>query len=416
MRLLFLAPYLPYPPRGGGQQRIYQFLRHTAHEHEVWLLSFRPSSSTAKDLDPLRSLCQLITVAAPAHTPGKRLRALLGSTLPDMALRGRSAIFRDTLDHLLLRIPFDVVQAESIEMAQYTRPSQATRRAAPLYVYDAFNAEHLIQRRAFTTDLRQPRKLPVALYSLMQWQKLRRYETRLGQRCDGALAVSHGDAAVLGGLTPDLPIEVVPNGVDTTYFQPGVAVTPPEQARPYLLFTGTLDFRPNIDAVTWFVRQVLPLVQASEPGSRLVVVGRNPTPEVLACAGQPGVEIVGEVADVRPWFDAASAYVVPMRIGGGVRLKVLEAFAMEQAVIATPMGLEGIEGLQPGIHALLADEPAAFAAQVVAVLRDRLLARRLGQAGRALVVARYDWQAIVPRMVEVWERWRVTTAATRRKG
>lgn len=408
MKLLFLAPYLPYPPRGGGQQRIYQFLRHTAREHEVWLLSFQPPASAAADLTPLRSLCELIMVPTPAHTLGRRLRTLVGSALPDMALRGRSALFRAALDDLLRRVPFDVVQAESIEMVQYGRLAHVRGHAAPLYVYDAFNAEYLLQRRAFATDLRQPRKLPVALYSLVQWQKLRRYETRLGRRCDGVLAVSPDDATVLGRLAPGLPIEVVPNGVDTSYFRRGAApaLDHLDPRSPALLFTGTLDFRPNIDAVTWFAREVLPLVQTTHPAARFVVVGRNPTPEVLACAAQPGVEVVGEVADVRPWFERAAAYVVPMRIGGGVRLKVLEAFAMEQAVIATPMGVEGIAGFQSGVHALLAEQPGAFAAQIVDLLHDPASGQRLGAAGRELAVERYDWQAIVPRMVEVWERWR----------
>lgn len=405
MKLLFLAPYLPYPPRSGGQQRIYQFLRHTAQAHDVWLLTFSAPHAEA-DLEPLRAICEVVSVPAPLHTPAKRLRTLLTSALPDMALRGRSPLFRRALDDLLRRVPFDVVQAESIEMAQYGRSTARIGLNGPLYVYDAFNAEYLLQRRAFTTDLRRPRKLPVALYSLIQWQKLRRYETRLGRRCDGALAVSPDDAAVLRGLAPELPVAIVPNGVDTTFFQRSSTASPPAPARPYVLFTGTLDFRPNIDAVTWFARRVLPEIQAALPETRFVVVGRNASSEVLACAEQRGVEIVGEVADVRPWFDGAAAYVVPMRIGGGVRLKVLEAFAMEQAVIATGMGVEGIVGLEPGTHALVADQPAAFAAHVLSVLRDRALARRLGAAGRALVAARYDWQAIVPQMIETWQSWR----------
>lgn len=411
MKLLFLAPYLPYPPRGGGQQRIYQFLRHIGLRHEVWMLSFSPPDGAGISLDPLRSLCQLMTIPAPAHTPGKRLLTLFGSTLPDMALRGRSGMFLDALTDLLGRISFDVVQVESIEMLQYGRQVYAPRRTPPLYVYDAFNAEYVIQQRAFETDRHQPDKLPVAFYSLLQWQKLRRYESRLGRLCDAALAVSPADATVLRGLAPGLPIEVVPNGVDTSYFQRGVAARPAGQAAPYLLFTGTLDYRPNIDAVTWFTHEVLPLVQLADPGTRFVVVGRNPTREVLACAEQPGVEIVGEVEDVRPWFNGAAVYVVPMRIGGGVRLKVLEALAMEQAVISTPMGVEGIEGLQPGVHAQVIDQPGSFAAQIGHVLNDRLLARRLGQAGRALVETRYDWQTIVPNMLEVLHQWR---AAQRR--
>ncbi len=401
MKILFLAPMPPYPPYGGGLQRIYQCIRHTARDHEVWLLSFSPHDQATAALEPLRELCEIVTVPTPTRSSLDRLRTTLLSPLPDMALRGRSAAFQAALSDLLERVPFDVVQAESIEMVQYGRQRTGT---PPLYVYDAFNAEYVLQRRAFTTDARNPRKLAAAGYSLIQWQKLRAYEARIGRRFAGMLAVSSDDAAILGRLAPTLPVGVVPNGVDTAFFaRDPQAATQLEQ--PYLLFTGTLDFRPNIDAVTWFGRQVLPLIQAQQPDVRFAVVGRNPTPAVRELDRLAGVEIVGEVADVRPWFDRSAVYVVPMRIGGGVRLKVLEALSMELPVVATQMGAEGVEGLAHGVHALLADKPAEFAAQVCRVLRDRTLAQQLGLAGRALVVERYDWQSIVPRMVALWQLW-----------
>ena len=398
----------PYPPHGGGLQRIYQCIRHTARDHQVWLLSFSPHAQATAALEPLRDLCEIVTVPTPTRSSLDRLRATLLSPLPDMALRGRSAAFQAALTGLLERVRFDVVQAESIEMAQYGRQRAG---APPLYVYDAFNAEYLLQRRAFTTDARNPRKLPAAGYSLIQWQKLRAYEARIGRRFAGMLAVSGDDAAILGRLAPTLPVGVVPNGVDTAFFARAPQSVPDLQ-RPYLLFTGTLDFRPNVDAVTWFARQVFPLILAEQPQARFAVVGRNPTPAVCELDRLPGVEIVGEVADVRPWFDRSAAYVVPMRIGGGVRLKVLEALAMEVPVVATQMGAEGVEGLARGVHALLADKPAEFAAEVCRVLRDRELARQLSVAGRALVVERYDWQAIVPRMVALWQTWLQQLPAT----
>jgi polysaccharide biosynthesis protein PslH len=401
VKILFLAPNPPYPPHGGGQQRVYQFIRYTAREHEVWLLAFSPSAAASAALEPLRDLCQIVTLPSPARSSLERLQTTLFSPLPDMTLRGRSAAFRAELDRLLAEVPFDVVQAESIEMAQYGRQLPGSR---PLYVYDAFNAEFVLQRRAFTTDLRIPRKLPAAGYSLIQWQKLRAYESRLRRRFGAMLAVSQEDAAILRRLAAPLPTGVVPNGVDTMFFRRDPQAVPQTES-PCLLFTGTLDFRPNIDAVTWFARQVLPLIHAELPDARFVVVGRNPTAAVRELSRLRGVEIVGEVPDVRPWFDRSAAYVVPMRIGGGVRLKVLEALSMEMPVVATRMGVEGVEGLAHDAHALLADRPADFAAELLRVLRDPELSRRLGSAGRALVVERYDWQAIVPRMIALWQQW-----------
>ncbi len=398
MKILLLAPYPPYPPRGGGQQRMYQFVRHLSRDHEVWLLTFSPDESADAALESLRDRCVVMTVRQPRHTPARRLRALLLSSRPDMSLRGASPAFESALRRLVSHVPFDVIQAESIEMAQYG----CRYDSKPLTVYDAFNAEYVIQQRACLTDARTPRTWPLAAYSLIQWRKLRRYESRLSHRFDGAFAVSREDGAILQRLNRALPVAVIPNGVDTDFFAPSA---PRPESPPYVLFTGTLDYRANIDAVVWFAREALPLAQVTHPSLRFVIVGRNPVAAVRELAALPGVEVIGEVEDVRPWFAGAAAYVVPMRIGGGVRLKVLEALAAGRAVVATSMGLEGIDGLAPGVHALVADAPARFAAHITTLLDDQDRARRLGDAGRALVVERYDWRSIVPRMVDRWRAW-----------
>jgi len=402
VKLLFLAPYPPYPPHGGGQQRMWQCVRLLAKQHEIWLLTFSPSAAATEALAALRDVCHVDVVPQPRHTTARRLRTLLGSSLPDMVLRGRSEAYAAAIGRLLAHVPFDVVQAESIETAQYG----AQAPAGPLWVYDAWNAEYMLQRRAFLNDIANPRALHAAAYSLAQWHKLRAYEAHLSRRFGGALAVSEQDAAILRRLDRGLRVEVVPNGVDTDFFRPAAHRSPAADNRRCVLFTGSLSFRPNIDALDWFSHAVLPLARAALPELELVVVGRDPQPGVLELGKLPGVTIVGEVPDVRPYFTGAGAYIVPMRIGGGVRLKLLEALSMEQAVVSTPLGAEGVEGLRDGEHVLLAGDHASFAAQLVRLLRDPSLASRLASNGRRLVQERYDWRSIVPRMVEAWHQWR----------
>jgi glycosyltransferase involved in cell wall biosynthesis len=169
------------------------------------------------------------------------------------------------------------------------------------------------------------------------------------------------------------------------------------------VFSGTLDFRPNIDAVAWFTREVLPRIRLRCPGARLLVVGKRPAPVLRTLAMDGATVIVGEVPDARPYIAGATVYVVPMRIGGGVRLKLLEALALEAAVVSTPMGAEGVAGLRGDEHCLLAADPERFADAVLRLLADQALGRRLGAAGRSLVRARYDWTAIVPRLEAVYE-------------
>jgi glycosyltransferase involved in cell wall biosynthesis len=397
MKILILSPYPPYPPRGGGALRIYNLARGLAARHEVTLLTFAPDAAAVAALAPLRAICRVATVPGPPRRSlARRALTTVGSPLPDMALRNAAPAYAEALSRLLAAERFDVVQAESIEMAGY---ALAARGASPCLVLDQFNAEYMLQRRAALADLRRL-ALAGGVYSLIQWRKLARYEIRLLDELDRVLVVSAEDRAALRRLAPGADPAVVPNGVDTAAVRPGAVSG--DYGPASLVFTGTLDFRPNIDALRWFVAEVLPLVRRRRPDARLLVVGRAAGPAVRALGDGEAVEIVGEVADVRPYIDGSAVYVVPMRIGGGSRLKLLEALAMEAPVVSTPMGAEGVEGLRDGEHLLVARSPRAFADAVLRLIARPALGASLGRNGRAHVVARYDWRAIIPRLEEAY--------------
>ncbi len=406
MRILFLAPYPPYPPRSGGALRIYNLLSGLAARHSVTCLTFAPDTAAVTALEPLRERCQIVTVQGPpTRSLRRRAWTTLTSPLPDMALRNTVPAYTTALHHLLADQPFDVVLVASIEMAPYGLALAAWHHetAMPCLMLDEFNAEYVLQRRAAQTDLAlpisNPRALVRGIYSLVQWRKLAAYERRLLRTYDRVLVVSDEDRHALQRLDPAVYPAIIPNGVDTHYFQPD---TLPARAQPpTLVFTGSLDFRPNIDAVTWFARYGLPLVRAHQPEARFVVVGRKPAPVVQALHDGVAIEVIGEVADVRPFIAAAAVYLVPMRIGGGVRLKLLEALAMQAPVVSTSMGAEGVEALHAGEHLLLADTPTAFAQAILHLLSDPALGQHLGVAGRAFVQKHYDWQVIVPQLESV---------------
>ncbi|HEX9015432.1 MAG TPA: glycosyltransferase, partial [Chloroflexota bacterium] len=398
MRILFLTPQLPHPPRQGTQIRNYHLLKAAATAHEVDLLSFARTGERVDESSPLRDICaQVQTVPVPLRSTSERLRHLLTSRDPDMAHRLRSEGFAATLESTLARGRYDLVQIEGIELARYIPIIKRAAQGSAV-VFDDHNAEYLLQGRAAAVDGRRPRGWPKAVYSTVQWQKLRFHEAWACREADAVLAVSQEDANALRRLGGAAPVSVIPNGVDTEENCPTDGWT---REPATVLFTGTMDYRPNVDAVRWFASDVLPLVAARRPEIRFEIVGRSPSPAVIKLAANPSVVVTGAVADVAPYFARATLFVVPMRMGGGVRLKLLEALACGVPVVSTAMGAEGT-GLRAGEHFLEANRPGAFARAVVDLIDDDVLRNRICVAGREAVVRLFDWSRIAPRLLETY--------------
>jgi sugar transferase (PEP-CTERM/EpsH1 system associated) len=397
VNVLFLTPQVFYPPRQGAALRNWGLISGLAARHDVAVLSFLAAGQSPEPADPLKAVCRIETVPVPVRTPTDRLRTMLTTRQPDMALRLASKTYARQLADWLARESFDIVHVGGIEMAPYLDVIEATQPRPPV-VFDDLNCEYLLQQRAFLTDLRAPARWPGAAYSFVQWRRLRRYEARVCRRADRVLAVSEADAAALRKLVPGLDAIVVPNGVDTRAYRPETANLKPRiPGSAPVVFTGTMDFRPNVDAVLWFAREVLPGVRAEVPETHFFVVGQRPHRRLDGLRVDPAVTLTGWVEDVRPYIAQAAVYVAPLRIGGGTRLKLLEAMAMGRPVVATRLGAEGYP-VTHGRELLLADTPSDFAAAVVALLRAPQRRAELGRVARAFVEQHYDWRTIVPRV------------------
>lgn len=409
MRIAVLTPAPPHPPRQGAALRNLALLRALASAHEVWLFTLGTSVDRT-----LGTLCAEVCLAPPPapRRAWRRALAALAGRLPDLAQRRYQPTLAAALRRALATERFDAVQIEGLEMAAHWLVARRRIAARPWAVYDAHNAEHVLQARAAAVERRTLARWPAALYSYLQAAKLRRYERVVRLACDLTLAVGEPDRAALAALAPDVPVELLPNGVDVASYAPAPLRPQAEvAAAPRLLFFGTLDYRPNVDAARWLVTEIWPPIRAALPGARCTIVGARPTPAVAALGRRPGVMVLGDVPDVRPHLAQADVVVVPLRFGSGSRLKVLEALAAGRPVISTPLGCEGL-AVRDGRHVLLAEDTAAFVVTIRHLCQNERLRQALASAGRKLVEERYDWAQITPRLLALYaQRSRAAVAS-----
>ena len=406
-RILILTPQLPVPPQAltgmsqGTTIRNFNLIAGLAQRHDIDLLTFLtpamqsgsgieqpmslgPPQPVTGALDFLRPYCGTIFAEpAPVRTLSQRARDTVRNPLPDLALRLSSPAMQARMAQLARERQYDVIQVEGVEMAPFVSDLWNSRKSGspsrPRLIFDDHNAEYVLQKRAFLTDARRPRRWMAAAYSLVQWRKLTGYERHVCRMADRVVAVSDADAEALRRLAPGLNVTIVPNGVDLEFNRPGAVPPADGIGRNTLVFTGKMDYRPNVDAVLWFADAVLPAILAHIPDARFYIVGQQPHERVKALAERPAITVTGRVPDVRPYIAGAGSYVVPLRIGGGTRLKVLEAMAMGQAIVSTHLGCDGFN-FENGRQVCFADDPAPFAETVVGLLRDRARAADLGRA------------------------------------
>jgi glycosyltransferase involved in cell wall biosynthesis len=413
MKLLLLTPQLPYPPQQGTSLRNYHIIRGLAGEHEITLLSFLEEGQTATSatlsagepaqIAPLIDLCKRIeTVPLPSRSPGKRLRQLLTTRQPDMAHRLYSPAFNGRLQHLLTKTHFDIVQIEGIELA---RMIEIIRQASPKtkVVFDNHNAETELQRRNMLTDLRQPRRWLAAAYSWVQARRLASFERWACEQADWVTAVSQTDQQHLQSLisqSPNLPISVIPNCIDTTLYQDLTALGDLSGLSYDLVFSGKMDYRPNVDAVLWFADAVWPGIKAARPSTTWAIVGQKPHPRLDHLREWEGITVTGWVADVRPYLAGARVFIMPFRVGSGTRLKLIEAMAAGKAIVSTRIGAEGF-AVADGRELVLADGAGEMGTAVLHLLQNPAERARLGQAARQFAAA-YDWRVVIPQFNEVY--------------
>lgn len=394
MRVLIVTSNLPYPPASGGALRTYGIVQGlTRAGHQVTLLSFHNGAPDPAQT-PLAKLCEAI-VTVPVPPPRKlsaRLRDLLLSSQADIARRLYSPQFEAKLAQVLAQ-PYDLIQFEGIEVALYMPQA---RRAAPQarLMFDTFNAEADLQAMIARIEGAQPTRWPAALYSWLQARRIARYEGALCRLADGVITVSAEDQAILRAYREDDKTFVLHSGIFVEDYQGEERAQLPT---PALVFTGKMDYRPNVDAMLWFCETVLPRL----PQAHVVIVGQKPTPRLQALAQTGRISLTGWVDSVAPYLRAAQVYIAPLRMGSGTRLKLLEAMACGCTIVATSTAASGLSE-QARAAMLLADDAASFAQAVQDLLDDPERRAALGQQARAAVAEAYDWSRLIPQLLNIY--------------
>ncbi|HWE51151.1 MAG TPA: glycosyltransferase [Bryobacteraceae bacterium] len=392
MRLLYFSPRDCWPLTTGARIRDYQLAKHLAERAQVHYAGLCPEEATASPAPAECGFPQSLLSRDKAYSAGNLLRGLAGP-LPVTVLNYTSGRIKDQIAQLLEKENFDSAQIEGVHLVEYVA---VIRKVSPRtrIVADWHNIESEIMWRYAETASSPLRKLMARRTAPL----IERAENRLLRICDAHTVVSGRDREKLLLRCPDASISLVPNGVDVAYYSSGI---PHENPRE-ILFVGSMDYHANAEAVTWFVSNVWPIVKRSAPDLTFRIVGRDPVPEVKALAS-PDVLVTGTVDDIRPFYARAAATVVPLRVGGGTRLKILESMAARVPVVSTRLGAEGID-VTGDSDILLADTSAELAAAVEKIVTDRALAERLKLAGYALANRLYDWSIAGEQLYSVHAR------------
>jgi glycosyltransferase involved in cell wall biosynthesis len=391
MKILFLAQVPPYPPDSGSKIRNYHVLRSLARSHQVTLLAFTRGEDQRVQAERLRGHgIKVVTVPLRRSRWRDALHMLrsLYRREPFLVLRDRSAAMRSQIRQLLDRESYDVLHVDQLTMSQYA--GMASKHGVRV-VLDAHDVVSEVVERVSRTA---PKLSLERWAARLEKARLRDFEAASCKSADMVLAVTERDRATLSALADERTrVHTIPIGVDCS-------TSTPTSRRPEknLLFLGTLFYPPNSDAVEWFLREIYPQVRIRVPDVRFVVAGARPSARLRSLArGDSTVDLIGYVSDLAELYSTSAAMVVPVRAGGGMRVKVLEAFANRVPVISTSLGCEGIDA-ERGRDLLVADTATEFARSVARVLVDPEIGPQLAASARRLVELNYDWRVLVPRL------------------
>jgi glycosyltransferase involved in cell wall biosynthesis len=392
VKILWVKSDFLHPTTKGGQIRTLEMLRQLHRHHEIHYVAFDEGGREGVERSREYSTRSYPVPFRPASKRSPRFALQLArgvaSPLPVVISRYRSAAMQRVLDELQQRHSFDAM------VCDFLTPSINIKNIERFTLFQ-HNVETMIWRRHAEHASDPVRRL----YLRAQAGRMFRYERDVCRRAAQVIAVSPVDRAAMRELFGVERIREIATGVDIEYFQPPASATRVAD----LVFVGSMDWMPNIHAMRWFVAEVLPLIRRGRPDLSIAIVGRDPSPEILAlAAADPNIRVTGTVPDVRPYLWGSLASIVPIHIGGGTRLKIYESMAARTPVVSTSVGAEGLS-IDPPRNIRIADEPATFAAACIELLENEAERERLRAAAWEMVASRFSWEKIAADFADALE-------------
>jgi len=387
MHILVVYPYIPYPIDRGTYQRVFHLLRELAKNHTIDLIALSEKGERVEHRSVFESFCRKVVFVPFEHPPWPNLfpNRLLNS-LPTTIRHWWLPQLADTIGSMLDQNEYDMVHVCDIVMAQYFLKDHLE---IPLSV-DRSRVDLQFQEEQYA---RMPKGIKSSLLYREQVWKLRRFEHMVARRSSVQVVCGPDDETFIRSqVSNHVPVEVVTNGVDLEYFSPNSSAVS-RDAAPTVLYCGAMDYMPNVDALRWYFGEIHPRLKKMVPDLQVLIVGKSPAEEVKAYGELPDVTVTGGVPDVRPWYRRAWAQIVPLRIGGGTRLKIPESMAMGTPVISTTIGAQGLN-LAHGTDILLADTPEMFAHYTERMLHDEALRLKIEERGMQTCRARFGWPGL----------------------
>ena len=394
MRILWLKTELLHPVDKGGKIRTYNMLKELKREHHITYLTLDDGSADSEARKSSREYCHEL-VCVPHHQREKFSSGFYGELLLNLISRYPYAIKK--YESALMRKEIVERANNDVVICDFLAPAiNVPQTLACASILFQHNVEAMIWKRHFEVQKNPLKKS----YLWDQWRKMNSFEKEMCQRFDSVVAVSAEDRDQMKEEYSVKAVFDVPTGVDVDFFTASGQES--SEARN-VVFTGSMDWLPNEDAIRYYTDQILPIIRRSIPDVTLTVVGRNPYPGLVELSKRdPSIIVTGRVEDVRPYMERAAAYVVPLRIGGGTRLKIFEAMAMEKALVSTSIGAEGLP-VTDGKELRIADTPESFAAAVVELLNDPAAAKAMGRRAGQIVREKFGWGGVAKRFAEICE-------------